>query len=91
LLYLLPLLQDRYMVPATLFAAHLSGNGADSVFVALLRAHTPDPGSVEIWCAPSTGVVMVTDIRLADFLGYTVQEVTGQPVSKFVSSPEFSE
>jgi hypothetical protein len=91
LLLLLPLTapQDRYMVPAMLFAAHLSGSGADSVFVALLRPHLPDPGSVEVWCAPNTGAVMVTDSRVGDFLGYSVQEVSGQPIGKFVSSPEF--
>eukprot|EP00983_Pelagomonas_calceolata_P032257 1012150-Pelagomonas_calceolata.AAC.13 len=57
----------------------VSGVGADSIFMGVLRRYQVEPGIIRVWVMPSGAVVSVDD-RFMDSFGKSYQDVAGRPL-----------
>jgi PAS domain-containing protein len=60
----------------------LSGAGDEAIFMGVVRPACPDEhGSVRVWVAPGSGVILTADETCADQFGITAAELVGRGLS----------
>lgn len=79
------------MIPISLWVTRLSGIGAETLFIGVVRRVPPDTGSegrvVRFWTAP-TGVMLCADDNATDAFGLEPAELVGQPFSGLCENAE---
>ncbi|KXZ42959.1 hypothetical protein GPECTOR_109g202 [Gonium pectorale] len=85
--------KDRYVFPVSLCVTKLSGVGADSVFLGLLRPLPPNCNEMRAWLAPN-GVFLCADQQFASAVGLaegelmsTREGVVGHTLSSLCAVP----
>lgn len=69
--------QDRKLFPINLSVVHLSGTGAESIFMGVIRSFTlKNDGLVKLWMLPS-GMVLCCDEHLMDCFGINPKDLAG--------------
>ncbi len=70
--------KDRYVFPIKLTVTKVSGTGADSLFMGVLRPAEEDPASVRAWIM-TQGTILCVDQRFSDWFGRGPNELVGRP------------
>eukprot|EP00775_Hariotina_reticulata_P009651 gene9651-9811_t len=79
--------RDRKLFPINLSVVHLSGTGADSIFMGVVRAFTmKSDGLVKLWTLP-TGTVLCCDEHLMDCFGVNPRDVVGSSLGTLIKDP----
>jgi len=79
--------KDRYVFPTKLLVTKVSGTGADSVFMGVMRQVADDPDVVKVLAMPQ-GIVMCVDARYKDWFGKGSDECTGKPLLSLVEETD---
>lgn len=58
--------QDQYVFPCKILVSQLSGSGADSLFMGVIKPVEPDPKIIRVWVMPS-GTVLCLDQRFLEW------------------------
>jgi hypothetical protein len=76
------LTKSHAVFPIALTVAKLSGLRDDAVFMGVVR-HAPrdDDGTVRLWVAPGSGLVLTADEAFSDAFGFNVHELVGRPLT----------
>ena len=73
--------KDRSVFPMTLVVTKISGSGADSVFLGVMRTtNNDDANLVKVWATPG-GQILCADQRFSDWFGVTPADLVGTPFS----------
>lgn len=82
-------LQDRSIFPLSLFIQRLSGVGADTIFMGIMRpTHTQvDINVVRLWVTPA-GIVLCTSDKFRDWFGMPSTDVVGTTVNSLCTDAE---
>ncbi|KXZ46983.1 hypothetical protein GPECTOR_39g477 [Gonium pectorale] len=85
--HLVALHKRRYIFPIRLGVTVLSGQGADSIFLAVIQPIEADSGTIMVWALPN-GSTLSVDQRFHDMFGITPSEVIGRNFKELVSEQE---
>ncbi|GFR46147.1 hypothetical protein Agub_g7673, partial [Astrephomene gubernaculifera] len=78
----------RYVFPVSLGVTKLSGIGADSVFLGVIRPQSSSLAILRVWLSPN-GVILCADQQFSSAVGYVEGDLVGHTLSSLVSgSPE---
>ncbi|GBF95600.1 hypothetical protein Rsub_08582 [Raphidocelis subcapitata] len=73
----------RAILPVQTSVAHLSGAGADAVFVGVMRTAQPTSDKVvRIWVTPGSRVILCADAHAGDHLGFDPGQMVGLPFAR---------
>lgn len=70
--------KDRYVFPIKIAVTKVSGTGADSLFMGVLKPAEEDPASVRAWIM-TQGTILCVDQRFSDWFGRGPNELVGRP------------
>ncbi|GFR42352.1 hypothetical protein Agub_g3047, partial [Astrephomene gubernaculifera] len=75
--------KDHHVFPIALCVTKLSGTGADSIFLGVVRPLSPSPYNMRAWLAPN-GTFLCSDQLFASMVGLTEGELVGRSLPSLV-------
>lgn len=78
--------KDRFVFPVRIAVTRVSGSGADSIFMGVIKPLEQDPDTIKAWILP-TGNILCVDLRFTDWLGIAPADCVGKHMSSLVSDP----
>ncbi|KAG2497033.1 hypothetical protein HYH03_005036 [Edaphochlamys debaryana] len=84
---LIALHRRRYVFPIVLAVSKLSGQGADSQFLGVIRASEASTKAVRVWVMPN-GVTLCVDEQFEDMFGISPADCIGRPFKDLVTQQD---
>ncbi|GLI68263.1 hypothetical protein VaNZ11_012618, partial [Volvox africanus] len=78
--------RDRYVFPIKILVSKSQGNGADAIFMGLLKEVEADPNQVKAWLMPN-GVTLCADMSFTDYAGWAPNDLIGKPFNLIAADP----
>lgn len=76
------------MFPISLLVQQLSGDGADNIYMGVMRpTKTEDISVVKVWTTPA-GIVLCVDEHFSDWFGISSKQVVGRNVGTMTTDGE---
>ncbi|GLC33063.1 hypothetical protein PLESTB_000374500 [Pleodorina starrii] len=79
--------KDRFVFPLKIAVTKVSGTGADSLFMGVLKPAEDDPGTVHAWMM-TQGTILCVDQRFSDWFGRSPNEVVGRPFNTLATEQD---
>ncbi|KAG2450719.1 hypothetical protein HYH02_004557 [Chlamydomonas schloesseri] len=79
--------KDRYVFPLKIAVTKVSGTGADSLFMGVLKPAEDDPSTVRAWMM-TQGTILCVDQRFSDWFGRGPQELVGRPFNTIATEQD---
>ncbi|GIL79405.1 hypothetical protein Vretimale_18290 [Volvox reticuliferus] len=78
--------RDRYVFPIKILVSKSQGNGADAIFMGLLKEVEADPNQIKAWLMPN-GVTLCADLSFTDYAGWAPNDLIGKPFNSIAADP----
>ncbi|GLI64845.1 hypothetical protein VaNZ11_008226 [Volvox africanus] len=79
--------KDRFVFPLKIAVTKVSGTGADSLFMGVLKSAEDDPSTVHAWMM-TQGTILCVDQRFSDWFGRSPNEVVGRPFNTLATEQD---
>ncbi|KAG2493479.1 hypothetical protein HYH03_008295 [Edaphochlamys debaryana] len=79
--------KDRFVFPLKIAVTKVSGTGADSLFMGVLKPAEDDPNTVRCWMM-TQGTILCVDQRFSDWFGRGPNELVGRPFNTIATEQD---
>ncbi|GFR48517.1 hypothetical protein Agub_g10412 [Astrephomene gubernaculifera] len=79
--------KDRFVFPLKIAVTKVSGTGADSLFMGVLKPADDDTSTVHAWMM-TQGTILCVDQRFSDWFGRTPSELVGRPFNTLATEQD---
>ncbi|PNH07141.1 Tiny macrocysts protein B, partial [Tetrabaena socialis] len=80
--------RDHYVFPIKILVTKTQGNGADALFMGLLKEVEADPTQIKAWLMPN-GMTLCADQSFTDYAGWAPADLIGKPFTGITADPDF--